>query len=110
VFIHVLLREVVDADIATWYEAQGDKSQAIREALRLAIQIGQNGGQGAAVEDAVADVLQRYLPDLVSAAVGKALVGYRLAQVERGEDDADERARALATLKAGLDRLPLEED
>jgi len=113
VFIHVLLREDADSDIATWYDAQADKSEAVREALRLAIQVGKNGGQEAAVKDAVADALQRYLPDLVSAAVGRALASYRLAPAEQdstGDVDEQERARARALLRAGLDKLPLEED
>lgn len=109
-FIHVLLREGTDDDIMAWYQAQGDKSQAVREALRLAIREGQNGGQEAVVKEAIADVLQRYLPDLVSAAVGRALASYRLAPVAEGPaGDADEQERARATLKAGLDKLPLED-
>ena len=112
-FIHVLLRESVDDDVAAWYDAQADKSEAVREALRLAIQVGKNGGQDALVKEAVAEVLQRYLPDLVSAAVGRALASYRLAPAEQdntGDVDEQERERARALLKAGLDKLLLEED
>jgi len=112
VFIHALVRKGIDDDIAAWYNAQKDKSEAIRELVRLAIQAGKNGGREAAVKEAVAETLQQYLPDLVSAAVGRALASYRLAPAEQASGDVDEqeRARARALLRAGLDKLPLEED
>jgi len=111
VFIHVLLREGVDDDVAAWYDAQSDKSQAVREALRLAIQVGTNGGRDSAVKEAVAEVLQRYMPDLVSAAVSRALASYRLVSAEQaneGDADEQERARARALLNEGVAKF--EED
>ena len=112
-FIHALVRKGIDDDIAAWYNAQKDKSEAIRELVRLAIQADKNGGQEAAVKKAVAEVLQQCLPDLVSAAVSRAMASYRLAPAEQaneGDADEQERERARSLMKAGLGKLPLEED
>jgi len=40
--IHVRLRDETDGDINTWYETQEDKSRAVRDAIRAAIQVEQS--------------------------------------------------------------------
>jgi len=87
------LREGREDDIAAWYEAQADKSQAVRDALRVAIRLQNGNTQEAVVKEAVARELAR-LPDIVAATVRDALAAYRLAPTgdqerEPGEEDPE---------------------
>lgn len=78
--MHVRLREGRDDDLITWYEAQEDKSDAVRSAIRAHIRLHNGDTQEAIVKAVVAGELAR-LPDVVAQAVRESLSGYRLADV-----------------------------
>jgi len=71
-FIHVRLRDGKDDDIAAWYEAQEDKSAAVRKAIRTYLRLHNGETQEAVVREAVNRELAR-LPDVVAGAVRDAL-------------------------------------
>ena len=52
-FIHVRLRDGKDDDIAAWYEAQEDKSAAVRKAIRTYLRLHNGETQEAVVREAV---------------------------------------------------------
>jgi hypothetical protein len=96
-FLHIRLREGRDDDISAWYDAQEDKSQAVRDAIRATIR--QDGGddQEAVIREAVARELGR-LPNMIAAAVRDALEAYDLTARSRepntsGDVDAELAAR-----------------
>jgi len=96
--IHVRLRADKDDDIAAWYEAQDDKSTAVREAIRAAID--RDNGQESAVKEAVGRELAR-LPQVVTAAVREALKGYQLSPADNkgpGSEDPELASRLDAQL------------
>lgn len=78
--IHVRLRAGRDDDIARWYEAQPNKSEAIREAIRAYISVQERNGNGgglremveSVVREVVADQLRR-LPDATASVVRDVL-------------------------------------
>jgi hypothetical protein len=98
--IHVRLRADKDDDIAAWYEAQDDKSTAVREAIRAAIDRDNGQGQEAAVKEAVGRELAR-LPQVVTAAVREALEDYQLSPADNkgpGSEDPELASRLDAQL------------
>ena len=100
--IHVRLREEQEADIITWYEAQEDKSGAVREAIRAYMRLHNGDTQEAVVKAVVAGELAR-LPDVVAAAVREALAGYRFSDAVPEAGPGDEDPELAARLDAGLD-------
>lgn len=89
-FIHVRLRDGTDDDIKTWYDSQGDKSSAVREAIRAFIRLQNGESQEAIVREAVAQATA-HLPVIVAEAVRDALAAYQLSpvgdrHVSNGED------------------------
>jgi len=76
-YIHVRLRVGRDDDIAEWYQAQENKSGAVRKAIRVALRLQNGDTQEVIVREAVARELSR-LPDVVAAAVRTALEEYNL--------------------------------
>ena len=94
-FIHVMLREDRDDDLAAWYRAQADKSQAVRDVLRAAVC---NGTQ----EVTVGDVLDR-LPAIVAAAVQDALRDYQFAPTSPHREPEAEDPELAARLDGQLD-------
>jgi hypothetical protein len=101
-FIHVRLREGRDDDVATWYEAQDDRSEAVREAIRVYMRLQSDNTQEAVIKEAVARELAR-LPDVVACAVREALASYRLAPVELSREPGAEDPELAARLDAQLD-------
>lgn len=101
--IHVRLRPGQDDDIATWYEAQPDKSQVVRQALRLYIKSQNADSLEAMVQQVVAQELAR-LPVLVSAAVREALEDFQLTPLNPGHHPlTDEDPAQAARLDEQLD-------
>ncbi len=101
-FIHVKLRQGRDEDIIAWYEAQTDKSEAVRKAIRAYLRLQNGDTQEAVIGKAVSKALAG-LPDLVAAAVRNALTDYQLApaperESELGEEDPELAARLDAQL------------
>ena len=103
-FIHVKLREGREDDIAAWYEAQGDKSQAVRDAIRAYMGLQNGATQEAVVKEAVARELAR-LPDVVASAVREALSSYRLAPAEMEREPGAEDPELAARLDAQIDEF-----
>jgi Arc/MetJ-type ribon-helix-helix transcriptional regulator len=103
VYIHVRLRKGKDDDIATWYEGQGDRSEAVREALRAYMRLHNGDTQEAAVRDVMVRELAR-LPEVVGSAVREALTGYQLSPTEEREIGA-ENPELAARLDEQLDDL-----
>lgn len=102
--IHVRLSEGRDDDVITWYEAQVDKSAALRSVIREHVRLHNGDSQEAIVKSVVAGELAR-LPDVVAAAVRGALAGYRLADantpdVEPGAENPELAGRLDAELDA----------
>jgi hypothetical protein len=103
--IHVRLRPGQDDDIAAWYEAQNDKSRAIREAIRVYIKAQSGGGLETLVRQVVAQELAR-LPALVSAAVCEALESYQFVPAGVGSHHAaDENPELASRLDEQIDSL-----
>ena len=107
VVLHVRLRPGRDDDIVAWYEAQEDKSEAVRNAIRAAMEAESGDGRMAAITEAVsetlADELAR-LPGMVAQTVKDALANYQFAP--RAEtSEGDEPATAAANLDGLLERL-----
>ncbi|MEA3375123.1 MAG: hypothetical protein U9R72_02840 [Chloroflexota bacterium] len=108
-YIHVRLRVGRDDDIARWYKAQPNKSQAIREAVRAYIDVQEgNGKRGkmremveSVVREVVADELRR-LPDATASVVRDVL---NECGVDRGEacEAGGEDAELAARLDEQLD-------
>jgi len=101
-FIHVRLRDGKDDDIAAWYEAQEDKSAAVRKALRAYLGLHNGETQEAVVREAVNRELAR-LPDVVAGAVRDALENYEMATWDDeptapGAEDPETAARLDAQL------------
>jgi len=97
VIIHIRLREGIDGDIEAWYEAQADKTQAVKDAIRMAMRLQNGDSQEAVVKAAVAQELAR-LPEVIAGAVREALSSYRLAGPaepirEPGQEDPELAAR-----------------
>ena len=98
VIIHIRLREGIDSDIEAWYEAQGDKTQAVKDAIRMAMRLQNGDSQEAVVKAAVAQELAR-LPEVIAGAVREALSSYRLLGGpaepirEPGQEDPELAAR-----------------
>jgi hypothetical protein len=103
VIIHVRLREGKEDDIAAWYEAQEDKSAAVRKALRTYLGLHNGETQEAVVREAVNRELAR-LPDVVAGAVREALENvarpYEMADepTAPGAEDPEMAARLDAQL------------
>jgi len=72
-----------------WYDGLGDKSQAVRDALRAGIRVQNGATQEAIVKAAVARELAR-LPDIVAAAVREALAAYRFGSAQEPEPGAED--------------------
>lgn len=101
-FIHIRLREGTDDDVMAWYEAQGDKSQAVREAIRMVIRLQNGDSQEALVKDTVAHELAR-LPEIIATVVRDALAAYRLAPAESALAPGQEDPELAARLNEQLD-------
>jgi hypothetical protein len=86
VIIHVRLRDGKEDDIAAWYEAQEDKSAAVRKAIRTYLGLHNGETQEAVVREAVNRELAR-LPDVVARAVREALKNYEVMPLD-GESTA----------------------
>ena len=82
--IHVRLRPGQDDDLAAWYESQPDKSQIVRQALRLYLKSQNTDDLEVMVQQVVAQELAR-LPALVSAAVREALEDFQLTPRNPGQ-------------------------
>jgi len=102
--IHVRLRDGIDDDIGAWYEAQADKSAAIREAIRTAMGLQNGDAQGAVVKDTVERELAR-LPGVVADAVRDALSSYRLQPSEDPREPGTEDPELAARLDGDLDEF-----
>ena len=100
-FLHIRLREGRDDDIAAWYSAQDDKSEAVRKAIRAYIRSQNGESQEAAVRDAVTMALAS-LPVVVASAVREALANYQLAPTPEREP-GQENPELAARLDAKLD-------
>jgi hypothetical protein len=97
IILHVRLRDGIDDDIAAWYEAQADKTQAVKDMLRVAMRLQNGDSQEAVVKSVVAHELAR-LPEVVAGAVRDALASYRLAPAVEsvpgpGQEDPELAAR-----------------
>jgi hypothetical protein len=102
-FLHIRLREGRDDDITAWYDAQEDKSGAVRDALRAAIRQDGADDQEAIIRQAVARELGR-LPDVIAAAVRDALDAYDLTARPQGPNaGGDVDAGLAARLDGQLD-------
>ena len=99
VIIHVRLRDGKEDDIAAWYEAQEDKSAAVRKAIRTYLRLHNGETQEAVVREAVNRELAR-LPDVVAGAVRDALENYEMADepTAPGAEDPETAARLDAQL------------
>jgi len=102
--LHLRLREGRDDDIATWYEAQPDKSEAVRMAIRAYLRLQNGDTQEAVVGQAVSRALAG-LPTVVSKAVRDALTDYQLAPARVSARDGDEDPELAARLDAQLDEF-----
>lgn len=100
--IHVRLRDRGDEDITTWYEAQEDKSAAVREAIRAYIRLQNGQGQEIAIREAVALAIA-HLPGIVAEAVRDALAAYRLSPAQGVQPSGEEDPELAARLDAQLD-------
>jgi len=100
--IHVRLRERGDDDIAAWYEAQQDKSGAVREAIRSYIRMQNGESQETAIREAVA-IATANLPIVVAEAVKEALAAYRLSPMQERQVVGDEDPELAARLDSQLD-------
>jgi len=101
-FIHIRLRDGIDDDVTAWYEAQADKSEAVREAIRAAMRLQNGDTQEAVVKEVVARELAR-LPDVVACAVREALSSYRLAPAEADREPGAEDPELAARLDSQLE-------
>jgi hypothetical protein len=115
-----VLDDEKDADVLDWWNAQTNKSAALREAARFYMHLhAQRGSRqpvpgvrvGEATGEEATGILQALsleltrLPDVVAAAVHNALAGYRLAAA-RDEGEPGEEDPELATrLDAQLDEF-----
>jgi hypothetical protein len=102
VIIHIRLREGIDGDIEAWYEAQADKTQAVKDAIRMAMRLQNGDSQEVVIKAAVAQELAR-LPGVVAAAVSEALAAYRLAPAEVAREPGQEDPELAARLNEQLD-------
>jgi hypothetical protein len=101
-FLHIRLREGRDDDLAAWYDAQDDKSQAVRDALRAAIRQDGADDQEAIIRQAVARELG-CLPDVIAAAVRDTLEAYDLTARPQEPNGGDVDAELAARLDGQLD-------
>lgn len=101
-FIHVRLREGTDDDLRDWYESQGDKSGAVREAIRAYIRMQNGESQETAIREAVATVTAN-LPFVVAEAVKEALANYQLSPMQERQAAGDEDPELAARLDAQID-------
>ena len=122
-FINVRLRDGRDADIETWYIAQDDRSEAVRQAIRAYIQSQSNKSQEVIIKDAVTTAISSQetivkdavvmamsdgfdrLPDLVAGAVRDALAGYQLKLAQEQTTPGEEDPELAARLDAQLDEF-----
>lgn len=74
IFIHIRLRPGHDDDLAAWYEAQVDKSKAVRSLLRAGLKHKQEVA------------LELRLPGMIKAMIHDALAGFKLHPAGEGED------------------------
>lgn len=113
--LNARIRPDRDDDIARWYEAQEDKSEAIREVIREHIERQAKGKQPQAellellpglVARAVARGLER-LPQMMRRAVSEALANYELEARVGGEKGAggDVDAELAARLDEQFDQF-----
>lgn len=100
--IHVRLRDGRDDDIAAWYVAQDDKSEAVRAVIRSAIRLENGDAQEKLVREAVARELS-CLPDIVAGAVREALAAHRLVPAASESAPDGEDPELAARLDAQLD-------
>lgn len=100
--IHVRLRERGDDDIAAWYEAQQDKSGAVREAIRAFIRMQNGESQETAIREAVTRATAS-LPVIVAEAVKEALATYQLSPVQERQAVGDEDPELAARLDGQAD-------
>ena len=101
--IHVRFRPAQDDDIATWYEAQSDKSRVVREAIRVYIKTQSGNHLETMIQQVVAQELAR-LPALVSAAVREALESYHFVPTGTGNHPvADENPELANRLDEQID-------
>jgi len=104
-FINVRLRDGRDADIETWYIAQKDRSEAVREAIRAYVRLQNGESQRVVIRDAVITAMGgelARLPDLVAGAVRDALAGYQLKLAQEQTTPGDEDPELAARLDAQL--------
>ena len=100
--IHVRLRPEVDGDISAWYEAQTDKSDCVRKAIRSYIE--RDGTSDAAALFEMVQVALGDLQGMVRAAVREALSSYQLTAAPQAQGSAEDPELA-ARLDAGLDQF-----
>lgn len=96
-FIHVRLRDGTDDDLKTWYEAQQDKSGAVRAAIRAYIRMQNGESQETAIREAVATATAS-LPIVVAEAVKEALANYQLSPAQERQAVGDEDPELAARL------------
>lgn len=98
-----------DADLLAWLEGKHNRSETIRNALRAAMKAETDGGQAAAIAEAVGTALAAELarlPDLVERTIREVLASYRLMPLmQTGMTEDREPAAAAANLDSLLERL-----
>jgi hypothetical protein len=107
----VVLDDERHADILEWFNSQGNKSAAIRQAVRFYMRLQNGGRQQEATGDVTAEVLEALslelarLPDVVAAAVHNVLAGYRLAAARDEGEPGEEDPELAIRLDAQLDEF-----
>lgn len=94
-FIHTRLRDKKDDDIQAWYDAQKDKSEAVREAIRVKMRLDAEGSTQETVKGAVTSAAGAELPKLTEAVTSAA--DAELARL---------REAVIAAASEQLERLP----
>lgn len=100
--VHVRLREGKDDDIRAWYQALDDKSEAVRDALRVYVRMESLDPQQAGIQEVIAQEFAR-LPDVISAAVHEALSAHQLTISDSGTGPIGEDPALAARLDEQLD-------
>lgn len=99
-----------DADLLAWLEGKRNRSETIRNALRAAMKAETDGGQAAAIAEAVGTALAvelARLPELVERTIREVLASYRLMPLAQPEVSSEDREPpgAAANLDSLLERL-----
>ncbi len=98
VYIHVRLRSGKDNDLIAWYLDQADRSEAVREVIRVWIQRQNDSLQETAIKQELAR-----LPELVTTAIHTALADVRLDDGASNTSVTKENPDLAARLDAQLD-------